>query len=242
MKEYIFQMQEFQVYHRDSAMKVGTDSLLLGAWCPLKGSEQYILDIGSGCGILSLMIAQRAKHANVYGVEVDEASFYESIHNLQQSPWSQRMQMYNMDIRQYQPEVLFDLIISNPPFYGSLLPFTPERTRARHQSSLDSLELLKSVHALLRHKGSFCMVLPFDQLDSFSRIALKHQLHVNQIVEVRHLPSSVPSRVLLKFAKEQTDVDHQNLTIGDTDCRTEAYESLLSPFLVRGKIKKATRK
>ena len=232
MKDYVFRMKQFEIRHTHSAMKVGTDSLLLGAWCPLSGSETRVLDIGSGCGILSLMVAQRLPQALITGVELDEASYMESLTNISQSKWHDRMTMIHGDINSFVTSDAFDLILCNPPYFNSLRPASDSRTRARHQQSLRPEDLFLATYRLLSQTGICSIIIPFDQATSYMQQAEHFNLCPRQMVTVRHNANMAPKRMLFAFGKGRHHVSRGELTIGDPESRSEAYRTLLAPFLL----------
>lgn len=242
MKDYIFHMKQFELRHVKSAMKVGTDSLLLGAWCPITGTEQNVLDIGSGCGILSLMLAQRLPQSSIVGIELDSPSYQESLYNVSHSKWKNRITMHHADVRSADFSNQFDLIVSNPPYYKALRPGSPGRTLARYQKSLETNELFFVVNKLLTPDGLCSLVIPFDQITTYLVQGEKRGLFPHQIVTVRHNVESKPTRILIAFGRDLRNVQRSQLIIGDHADRSEAYQALMNPFLLDTKTKKAIRR
>ncbi len=230
MKEYCFRFKEFSIRHRDSVMKVGTDSILLGAWCPLHGQELQVLDIGSGCGVIRLMLAQRLPHAQITGIEMDQPSLWESLENVKCSPWSDRVGMIHANIRDYHPTRSYDLIVANPPFFDQLLPADPERRRARHQSSMTHEDLLLSVDRQLISTGAFCTIIPADHTDQFLAVARFFNLYPAKLVIVKHRESKPGKRVMIQFKRQPMPVFQSTLIIGDENERSAGYLKLTEPF------------
>ena len=163
-----FQFKQFTIRHDRCAMKVGTDGVLLGAWANAKG-KQRILDIGTGSGLIALMLAQRTD-AMITGIEIDPASATQAQENAAASPWADRLQIVATDIAGYTSYQAFDLIVSNPPFFNEmLLPPGAARSQARHTQALTFEALLFHVQRLLSPEGSFCAILPATALTHFSR-------------------------------------------------------------------------
>lgn len=240
MSKYIFQMKQFHLRHGESGMKVGTDSLLLGAWCPLSGQERRVLDIGSGCGILSLMLAQRLPDAEITGVEIDQGSFQESLLNVEESRWKNRIKIIMSDIRDFRTPGDFDLIVSNPPYFNHLRPASDVRLKARHQSTLSVSDLMISIERLLAPDGSSSLILPTSQEMQYLEIAAKSNLYPRDLVYLRHSSTAAVKRMLINLNRIKSEVRISELIIGDYWQRSHAYRSLLEPFLLSDQIKKAT--
>ena len=147
MSNSYFQFKQFTVFHDRCAMKVGTDGVLLGAWTRT-GQGCSILDIGTGTGLIALILAQRIPDARITAVELDREAALQAAENVRNSPWAARIEVVEADIRQYATRVShpFDIIVSNPPFFNSSLHSPSEaRTQARHTDSLSYAELFQGV-------------------------------------------------------------------------------------------------
>ena len=188
-------------------MKVGTDGVLLGAWAELHNSGQAsehcrILDIGSGTGLIALMLAQRFPAATIAAVELDAAAAEEAALNFSESPWAHRLSLYQGDIGKFRSAELFDLVVANPPFFVDSLhgPYSA-RNAARHTASLPTEKLLCSVNCLLADHGTFCAIVPWQQHSAVINQAQHHQLHVAEICDVRPTPEKPAHRTLLNFQR-----------------------------------------
>lgn len=159
-------------------MKVGTDAVMLGAWVKVNPSDT-VLDIGTGCGILSLMMAQKGV-AKVDAVDLDEASAYEASANFEASQWRDKLYAYHADIRKFGIGRSYDLILSNPPFFVHSYKCDADRkNQTRHsETSLTFLELVMSVKKLLKPEGRFALVLPERESHDFVKVAAENGLHV----------------------------------------------------------------
>lgn len=158
-------------------MKVGTDAVLLGAWANVDGARS-ILDIGTGSGVIALMMAQRAEFGvKVDAVEPDTGSAIQANENVEGSPWPDKVTIHQTSIQEFQPTGRYDLIVSNPPFFRrSLLPPTQSRQAARHTETLSFEDLLISVKRLLNPNGTFALVLPVVEGNQFREEAIRHGL------------------------------------------------------------------
>jgi len=188
MRNSYFQFKQFTVYQDQCAMKVCTDACILGAWFAAKApAYANVLDIGSGTGLLMLMLAQKHK-GEIRGIELDLDAFRQLKENIEKSPWRQLLKVFPGDVRSFSFTGKFDFIISNPPFYENDLPAaTTGANLARHSKELTLTELLAAVDANLSPGGSFGVLLPYRRAAWFEELArttygftLKEQLLVRQ--------------------------------------------------------------
>lgn len=228
----VFQFKQFSIKQEKSAMKVGTDSVLLGAWTPCQNT-QTILDIGAGTGLLSLMMAQRSK-AKIDAVEVDTDAFEECIFNTQQSKWAERISCYNIDFKEFAKNQTqkYDLIISNPPFFTETI-FSSERKRnlARFTQGLSFEDLLFWGSNLLNSNGLFSVIIPFQNESNFIKIASENQLFPKNITRIRGNHHSPLKRSLLLFSKEKNNITENELIIEiSRNNYTSDYQNLTKDF------------
>ncbi len=238
----MFRFKEFAIAQERCAMKVGTDAVLLGAWLSLRGSERYILDIGSGSGLIALMLAQRtqsfAYQAVIDGVEVDRASYEESCENAAASPWSDRVSMHCTEIQKYgvADKRRYDLIVSNPPFFvDSLLAPNQERSNARHTTLLPFSDLISAVERLLNADGRFAMVLPIAEQQLFDNEA-DGRLTLLRRCNVKGSVSGVAKRQLSEYAVAKTEVNAtlEELTLRRADgSYSDEYRTLTRDFYLK---------
>lgn len=195
----MFRFKQFTICQDRTAMKVGTDGVLLGAWAELRDA-QNILDIGTGTGLIALMTAQRCPLAHIEGVEIDLDAAQQARENVLASPWAGRIEIHHTSITNFTPGHLFDRIVCNPPFFTNSTK-TPDqqRTIARHSDTLPQQLLLESVHRLLQKDGSFSVILPPDESNSFIKLALQFDLHPSHITYVHPTPAKDPKRYLIRF-------------------------------------------
>ena len=194
-----FHFKHFSLCHDRSTMKVGTDAVLLGAWVEVKPSD-WVLDIGTGCGILPLMLAQKGI-AKVHAVDLDEPSVYEASANFDASQWRDRLFAFHADIRQFTMQCAYDLIISNPPFFiNSFKCDADRRNQARHtDSSLTFPELAGAVRRLLKPDGRFAVVLPVRESHDFIPAAAQCNLFVHSVQYIIPVEGKEPNRVNMEF-------------------------------------------
>ncbi|EJX03324.1 SAM-dependent methyltransferase [gut metagenome] len=207
MPNPFFSFKQFTVYHDRCAMKVGTDGVLLGAWADVSG-VQKVLDVGTGTGLMALMLAQRCE-AQIVAVDVDEGAVEQARWNVAASPWADRIRVEQADICRYRPSERFDLVVSNPPYFVDALK-CPDRQRslARHADGLDFGQLMQAMAALLQPEGRACVVIPADGRDALLASARRAGLSPVRQTWVHTKPGAEPKRVLLAFRfQEQVTAD-----------------------------------
>ncbi|MCF0197173.1 MAG: methyltransferase [Bacteroidaceae bacterium] len=227
----MFRFQQFDVHHDRSSMRVGTDAVLLGAWAEAPRGD--ILDIGTGCGVIALMMAQRYPESRVVGIDVDEESVREARDNVSASPFASRVRMEVADVRAYRAEAPFACIVCNPPYFteDTLAP-DPRRGRARSASFLHFDQLVAAVAHLLAPDGLFSVVLPTREVDDFCALCTFRGLYLARRTDVRTTSRKAPKRALLTFSRQLCHAPLATaLTLMDPDgSRSEAYQRLTSTF------------
>ena len=181
-------------------MKVGTDGVLLGAWAGVRPADRRILDVGTGTGLIALMMAQRAPEALITGVDVEEVS--QARENAAASPWGGRVVFEQCPVQEFAPDERFDLILSNPPFFVDSLTCPDEgRTTARHAVRLPFDQLRDAVVRLLAAEGRFAVILPTDEARRFADVC-RGFLALTRSTGVRTTPRRPVKRLLMEFAHE----------------------------------------
>lgn len=227
-----FHFKHFSLYHHQSTMKVGTDAVMLGAWVKVKPTD-VALDIGTGCGILSLMLAQKGV-AKVDAVDLDEASAREASANFEASRWRDRLFAYHADIRRFGFGRNYDLILSNPPFFVNSFKCNADRkNQTRHtDTSLSFDELVSSVKRLLKPDGRFALVLPEHESSAFLSIAESNGLYVFEKQDLIPVEGREVNRVNLELRYDRPEevlvttlvMHHQNGVL------TDAYQQFLNEY------------
>lgn len=214
-------------------MKVGTDGVLLGAWADVGGASR-ILDIGTGTGLIALMLAQRNAEAAIEAVEIEEGAYKQANENIQVSPWKKRISVHLSSFQEYSNQELriFDLIVSNPPFFvDSLKSPLDGRTLARHNDTLPHSVLIAGVNNLLSLEGKFCLILPYVDSQLFVVDAAMEGLFCNKKVNVHPTPQKKANRVLMQFSRNRTKLEETELLIRDnTSDYSEEYKKLTKEF------------
>ena len=218
-------------------MKVGTDGVLLGAWCPLENSPKTILDIGTGTGIISLMLAQRSSAATIEGVEIDKSAFEQTVENFENSDWLERLYCYNASFQKFADEsnnegVKYDLIVSNPPFYKEdYITTNISRNKARFNHFLTFKELIEGVSKILSISGLFSTIIPFKEESTFINLAKQNSLFLNKICRVKGNKNSKIKRCLLTFSFNKKETKETNLIIENSRHKyTKEYVELTKGF------------
>ncbi len=228
-----FNFKQFKVWQRESAFKVGTDGVLLGAWCDIK-DDKYILDIGTGTGLLALMAAQRSD-AEIIAIEPDSLSAAEATLNTARSPWRKRITVLRISLQDFvlKRERKFDHIITNPPFFRNSLRNAAERkSKARHNLTLDTSELLDLSCSLLDETGRLSLILPYTEANLFIAEATEYGLYCTRILNIKPTPSSSVKRMLMEFSREKKTASSGIIVI-ETDGRhkySHEYRSLTKDF------------
>jgi tRNA1Val (adenine37-N6)-methyltransferase len=213
-------------------MKVGTDGVLLGSWVKPE-SALSILDIGTGTGLLALMVAQRT-NATIDAIEIDAEACKQANENIAKSPWENRINVIHSSFQDYcgSSTKKYDLIISNPPYFNNSLKATNEkRTIARHSDSLPYDNLIEGVSKLLSENGRFCVVLPYIEAQLFIVDSALRHLYCNNKVNIKPSVQKKTNRVLAQFSKIRTRMEETTLSILDTNnSYTKEYKELTCDY------------
>jgi tRNA1Val (adenine37-N6)-methyltransferase len=232
-----FKFKEFTIQQDKTAMKVGTDGVLLGAWCTVDNYPDAILDIGAGTGVIALMLAQRSDAMTIDAVEVDADAYEQTVENFEKSDWGDRLYCYHATFQEFAAEIAaeeesYDLIVSNPPFYRDAFESEDEaRNKARFTSALSFEDLLVGVSKILSKNGIFFTIIPFKEEENFINIAKEQHLFLNKVCRVQGNKTSEVKRSLLAFSFQETKILETHLTIEiERHQYTEAYIHLTKDF------------
>jgi tRNA1Val (adenine37-N6)-methyltransferase len=218
-------------------MKIGTDAVLLGAWATIAHNPASVLDIGSGTGIIALMLAQRSNAQDIDAIEIEENAYEQCVENFENSPWNDRLYCYHASLEEFTEEIedTYDLIISNPPFYSEKNKSADkQRDLARFEEALPFDHLIASAAKLLSNHGKFEIIIPYKEESRFIDLALKENLFLNGILRVKGSPHTEIKRSLIEFSFEKTDVKPKDLII-ETERHhyTEDYIDLTKDFYLK---------
>lgn len=227
-RETVFRFKKFEVVNSDSAMKVGTDGVLLGAWfdMPAGGS---VLDVGTGCGLIALMAAQRGA-SSVDAVEIDAAAADEARRNVASSPWSDRIEVIHADFLVAGLEGHYDRVVSNPPYFvtGEIAP-DGGRAMARHEGTLTVAALLRRARCMLAPGGRVALVTPADRYDDVLTEAAFAGLDTVRLCRVSTKEGKSPVRILWELAVgSEGPCSCESMLIGSS-----GYRELVEPFYLK---------
>ena len=241
-----FRFKQFTVWHDRCAMKVGTDGVLLGAWAEAIAYKEdasspavphivrRILDIGTGSGLIALMLAQRFPNAIIDGIDIDPSAVLQAKDNFSASPFSTRLHAYSSPLQEWQPQEKYDMIVSNPPYFSnSLLCPDGMRTKARHAKSLSFADLLAHSNRLLTQAGTLSLVLPADAEKAILAEARLQHLYCVRLCRVHTTANKPAKRILVTFSHQTpaTTLTPETLCLSTPDHpRSPAYSALTQDF------------
>lgn len=217
-------------------MKVGTDGTLLGAWAQAPAGECRILDIGTGTGLVALMMAQRYPQSSIIGIDIDSETAVQAQENVAESSFSEKISICRADVREMEDAEGFDAIVCNPPYFvDSLVCSNHQRTTARHTVSLTYGELARSVSRLLKNEGLFSVVIPVESRSSFVAAAILEGFFLSRACMVRTMPHKPAKRCLIEFRKQpvpHVDTSEEVLNT-EVNIRSEWYQQLTGDFYLK---------
>ncbi|HZL77073.1 MAG TPA: methyltransferase [Bacteroidales bacterium] len=235
MANSYFSFKQFTIYQDKCAFKVGTDGVLLGAYTDISSAAR-ILDIGTGSGLIALMLAQRCE-AVITAIEPDPESFNQACINIEGCKWNNRIKAENISLQNFFiGDDKFDLLVTNPPYFtDSLKNPDPGKAAARHNFLLGNDDLLKGVRRLLSEEGKFQLILPYPEANVFIAEAQAYGFYCNDILKIRPLPDSEIRRMILTFTNQRQKVKEKFLTIehGKRHDFTKEYINLTREFYLK---------
>ena len=218
-----FEFKQFRIEQSKAAMKVGTDGVILGAWTSVDNTS-LVLDVGTGTGLIALMLAQRS-NAAIDAIEIDDDAYCDAKFNFEQSPWKERLRIFHSDFNTFSKEhmQLYDLIVCNPPFFiDSLKTSDPQLAIARHNGSMNFDQLIQGSVKLLKNTGRLAVIIPSESFDEFRETARLQGFYLHQHCNIRPKPGKLIKRVLLELSlipgySETTEILIQNASGEVTD-------------------------
>ncbi|PAJ72989.1 hypothetical protein CJF42_18195 [Pseudoalteromonas sp. NBT06-2] len=232
-----FQFKQFYLAQNNCAMKVGTDGVLLGAWADIDQCKN-MLDVGTGTGLIALMLKQRAQKynmvdANIFALEIDESAFLQATENFHISPW-QNIKVYHNDFNQFKPRLKFDLVVSNPPYFiNSLKGSNDARNTARHTCSLSFKTLIQKFCNITHDKGRLALVLPFDALKEIELLVNEFDLCISKLVYIFTKKNKPAKRILIELHKINTQCERSELFIHDNGEYSQDFINLTKDFYLK---------
>ncbi len=215
-------------------MKVGTDGVLLGAWCSSQ-SARRIADVGTGTGLISLMCAQRNATAKIDAIEIDSSAAKCARENVARSVWNDRIEVIESAIQQFSTEERYDLIVSNPPYFSETLQSPdPSRATARHNCSLPHRDLIDAAKRLLTPDGRLSIILPADESRRFAMQAVVAGLHLRRRCDIATKKGAAPKRTMSEWSLATGEASIEELTLSAEDgSRSEEYSRLTEDFYLK---------
>ena len=238
MANTYFQFKQFKINQEGSAMKVGTDGVLLGAWANIDSANSF-LDIGTGTGLIAIMLAQRTgNRSNIDAVEIDSSSYQQAVNNFSDCPWSDRMKAFHDSFQDFvaKSNEKYDCIVSNPPYFiNSLKAKDESRTQARHADGLPFEDLIEGAKNLLNPDGKFSVILPVHEGDYFIRLARIAGFSLSKRVEVLPNPGKPAKRLLIELTLANSDTVETQVCVenGQRHVYSPEYIELCKDFYLK---------
>ncbi len=230
----LFQFKQFTLRQTDSAAKLTTDATIFGAWLPLDNGMTTALEVGTGTGILSLMVAQRSA-LQIQAIEIDEAAFNEAQYNFVSSPWAHQLQAFHMDFNLFASDKKFDLIFSNPPFFKNSLQSSTNigKNIAYHTNHLSFEQLTVGINRYLTENGKAYVMLPAYEMELFQNLMEEEGFHILHTLSIYHNKNKSALRVIHGFSKDRNiHLKEEKIYIRDEKNEFHPeYVKLLKPFL-----------
>lgn len=227
-----FFFKKFGLFHHRSTMKIGTDAILLSRWVEVN-SDDYVLDIGTGCGLIPLMLSQKGIH-HADAVEIDRDSFEEASLNFRNSAWHEQLAVYHEDVKSFADKNIakYDLIVSNPPFFfGDNVPQKTKKGLARHTNTLAYKDLLVSVKKMLKPDGRFALVLPAIESVAFLKIASELGFSLQKEMKIIPIEGKEPNRINMQLIANQCKTISETFVLRyENHVFTREYKEFLKDF------------
>ncbi len=215
-------------------MKVNTDGVLLGAWANGRGASR-ILDIGTGTGVIALMLAQQNHEAKIIAIDIDENAYQQARENFAASLWNKNLEAQHCGLQNFSTETKFDLIISNPPYFIQDYKTEDEaKNIAKHSTALTYDELLEEINVLLSSDGKAFLIVPIFNLPLLQTKAESLELYTTQLTEVTAIEGKLPYVVLIKLERERREVVKSQLLIQKLNAEfTQEYKELTKKYYLK---------
>ena len=216
-------------------MKVGTDGVLLGAWVNPKSYPHQILDVGTGTGLVAIMLAQRFIRSQIHAIDIDQASAEEALFNTQTSPWSERLSITHCALQDYNPSNKYDLIVSNPPYFrNTTLSNNKSRVLARNNLTLSLECLIERSYDLLNENGELAFMVPSNEFETIQSLTVKFNFYINKLCWIKGNHQSPIKRMLIAISKHKDILEENSLTIENSRHNyTEEYRDLCKDFYLK---------
>ncbi|MCT4638341.1 MAG: methyltransferase [Bacteroidales bacterium] len=234
MRNNIFRFKKFSVEQSDNAMKVGTDGVLIGAWADTS-KKGVFLDVGTGTGLIAMMLAQRGAD-KIYAIDINDSSVDIAKKNIENSQWNDIISVDNVKFQDFNIDkgVEIDHIVSNPPFFiNSLKSGNNKKDMARHTDTLSFKDFFESASVVLSKNGAVSVILPDVEAQIFIKTGLEYNFFVRRVTDVKPTPEKPVKRVMIEFCRtEISDVKRNSIVVEDRGrhCYSEEYKELTRDF------------
>lgn len=230
-----FHFKSFSIKQEQSAMKVGTDGVLLGAWTKPSSYPHQILDVGTGTGLVAIMLAQRFTRSQIHAIDIDQASAEEALFNAQSTPWSERLNITHCAFQDYNPSYKYDLIVSNPPYFRNTTQSQDlARATARNNDSLSLEYLVEKSHELLNENGELVLIVPSNEFETIQSLAVKFNFYISKLCWLKGTHQSPIKRLLIALTKNKEILEEKNLIIENSRHNyTQEYINLCQDFYLK---------
>lgn len=234
----LFHFKQFSIQQDKTAMKVGTDGVLLGAWAPIHDNPKSILDIGTGTGLIALMLAQRTSAEQIDALEISENAFEQATENFENSIWADRLYCYHAGLDEFieEPDCEYDLIVCNPPFYSEDFKTNDvDRNLARFQDAMPFEEIVEAAELLLSENGTLAIIIPFKEEEYFINLCAQAELFPVKATRIRGSATTNITRSLLAFKRYELSIINANEIIIENKRHdyTEEYIELTKDFYLK---------
>ena len=228
----VFQFKQFTIYQDLAGMKVGTDSIILGSAIKIKSKYKRIIDVGTGTGLLSLMIAQKSSNSDITAVEIDSNAYHQAKINIDKCKWRNRINLIHADAKQLEIDHKYDLIICNPPYFSnSKQSVIISKNTARHQVELTFKDLLNIWDKIGNDDSDLACIIPIIESEKLYKMVKNHGNYLAYYLEVRSNPNSFTKRVVMLFSKNKMETIQSELCIHNNEGGySEAYINMTKDF------------
>lgn len=228
-----FRFRQFTINQSEDVFRVGTDGVLLGALADISGKKKF-LEVGTGTGLISLMLAQRNPHCQITAIDINEKAVLLAKENFENSPFSDRLSVMQSDFKNFNEDESYDLIVSNPPYFDE--NSSAKDAVARQKIELDFNDLIKKSSELIIDEGTLCVIIPFESGPEFISESRQQQFQLIRKVNIAGIIGSKPKRLILEFSKTEKVLIEENFTVEKSPRQySEQYIELTRDFHVFGK-------
>jgi tRNA1Val (adenine37-N6)-methyltransferase len=226
----IFKFKQFEIRHGSAGLKVNTDAILCGTWAEYT-NDKFILDIGTGCGIIALIAAQKS-NAEIHALEIEELAALEAIHNFKNCKWKNRLYLFKNSLQNYKPQIKYSHIISNPPYFIKSVPSVEERKKiAKHTHTLQYQDIFEFANQHLIENGKITLIFPYTYKTEVFSFALTYNLYPAKICVVSAVTNKKPFRIVCQFTSKYKPPTQTYLTIMENSkTYSKEYISLCKEF------------